>query len=201
GLGNLTSIGNTLSIWNNHYLLNLTGLGNVTAIGGNIHIRDNSSLSGLVGLENVDATSIDSLFVYNNPSLSACEVQSICNYLAIPGGFTEIHDNATSCNSREEVAEACAYGLDENIIFNHFSIYPNPFSNLSTFEYELNEPAVVTLMIYNYLAQPTVNLVNENQQAAKHIITWNTEGLPSGIYFYRLQAGNRSASGKMIVVK
>jgi hypothetical protein len=79
--------------------------------------------------------------------------------------------------------------------------YPNPFSHSTIFEYHINELAKVSLMIYNHLGQQIESLVNQQQQQGKHQAVWSAEGLPSGIYFYRLQAGEQSASGKMTVVK
>ena len=51
------------------------------------------------------------------------------------------------------------------------------------------------------LGQQIETLVNNHQQQGKHQVTWNTEGLPTGIYFYRLQAGEQQATGKMVVLR
>jgi hypothetical protein len=79
------------------------------------------------------------------------------------------------------------------------SIFPNPFSDYTTFEYELEESGVVTLMIFSQLGHEVIVLVNENQTKGKHQVQWNAEGLPSGIYFYRLTVdGQRPAMGKLV---
>jgi len=78
-------------------------------------------LTSLSGLNNIDPGSIIDLSITNNSLLSACEVQSVCDYLASPGGAVEIHDNAPGCNSPDEVQEACesiTSCLPEGIIFN-----------------------------------------------------------------------------------
>ena len=79
--------------------------------------------------------------------------------------------------------------------------YPNPFSHSTIFEYRIDEPAVVALTIYNHLGQQIESLVNNHQQQGKHQAVWNAEGLPAGIYFYRLQAGEQQATGKMVVLR
>jgi hypothetical protein len=79
--------------------------------------------------------------------------------------------------------------------------YPNPLSDYTTFEYELFEPGIVTLTILNQLGQEVEILVNELQDKGEHQFTWNAGELPSGIYFYRLTAGSRSSTGKMVLVK
>ena len=80
-------------------------------------------------------------------------------------------------------------------------IYPNPLKDITTFEYELQAPVMVSLLIFNHLGQQVAMLVNEQQDKGKHVFTWSAEGLPSGIYFYRLTAGRQSLTGKMIVVR
>jgi len=84
----------------------------------------------LAGLDYIDASSINNLSITDNNSLSTCEAQSVCNYLAAPGGTIDIHNNAIGCNSQEEVAEACASGLDDITFNNHVTIYPNPTSGI-----------------------------------------------------------------------
>ena len=67
--------------------------------------------------------------IYNNVSLSSCEVESVCDYLSNPNGIIEIHDNAPGCNSQEEVEEACQADIQENYSQADISIYPNPAQN------------------------------------------------------------------------
>jgi len=79
----------------------------VTSIGGDLEIRYNDALTSLTGLDNIDEASINDVAIRDNISLSACEVESICDYLINPSGEIEIHDNATGCNSISEVEDAC----------------------------------------------------------------------------------------------
>jgi photosystem II stability/assembly factor-like uncharacterized protein len=80
-----------------------------------------------------------------------------------------------------------------------FLSYPNPFSGSVTFEYELNENAIVILEIFNHLGQGVDLLVKEMQSKGTHQVKWNTEGLPAGVYMVRLQAGAESVVRKLIV--
>jgi hypothetical protein len=79
-------------------------------------------------------------------------------------------------------------------------VYPNPFSASTTFEYELKENAIVSLTIFNHLGQGVGMLVSEKQSEGQQRIQWNAEGLPPGIYFYRIsQTGNQSLTiGKIV---
>ena len=78
------------------------------------------------------------------------------------------------------------------------SIYPDPFSDVTAIEYELEEDGFVNLTIYNQIGQEVKTLANEQQSAGKYRLEWNAEGIPAGIYFYRVQAGNEVGSGKMV---
>jgi len=136
GIDNLTSIGGPLSISSNHALTNLTGLDNVTSIGADLRIYENDSLISLTGLENIDATTIDELIIYDNSSLSTCEVQSICDYLSGQGDTIFINSNATGCNSQAEVEGACWTSVEEINTAENYSIYPNPVIDIATFSSE-----------------------------------------------------------------
>jgi hypothetical protein len=111
GLHNVTSIGESLFIGHNNAIINLTGLENLTSIGGYLNIWANNALTSLTGLDNIGVASIVNLFITDNYSLSNCEVQSICNYLANPNGTVNIYGNATGCNNPPEVANACGITL------------------------------------------------------------------------------------------
>ena len=107
GLNNVISIGEDLEIYDNNALACLTGLENVTTISGYLKINNNDAQTSLTGLENIDAGSITNLYIQGNASLSTCEVQSICNYLVSPNGTFGINNNASGCNSPQEVHYAC----------------------------------------------------------------------------------------------
>ena len=118
GLDNVTSIGMYLVINDNPALTSLTGLDNVTSIGVRLIIEANAALTSLTGIDNIEAGSIGHLLIEGNSNLSACAVNSICDYLAAPNGYTSIEDNAPGCNSQEEVEDDCASScLPEGIIF------------------------------------------------------------------------------------
>jgi len=94
-------------------------------------------------------------------------------------------------------------GVDESAVYNQqltVTIYPNPFSHHTTFEFGLEQPGEIALTIYNNQGQEVAVLVNEHQDKGRHHVQWNAEEIPSGIYFYRLAvSGQRSAvSGKMV---
>ena len=107
GLKNLTSIGSVLEIKNHELLNSLEDLQKLTAIGGILRIVNNYSLYSLKGLDNIDYTTISGLELRSDNHLNTCDVKSICDFLD-NGGEAVISDNATGCNSVQEVKETCA---------------------------------------------------------------------------------------------
>jgi hypothetical protein len=84
--------------------------------------------------------------------------------------------------------------------------YPNPFNPTTTIRYALKEDVKVSLKIYNTLGQEVRTLVNEDQSAGFKEIMWdgkNNTGnvVPTGVYMYRIVAGNYVKSQKMMMVK
>ena len=85
--------------------------------------------------------------------------------------------------------------------------YPNPFNPETTIKYQLPEAGEVTLEIYNMLGQVVNTLVNDYQTAGRYVIQWdatnnNGQSLSSGVYFYRISAGEEFHSiKKMLLLK
>ena len=79
--------------------------------------------------------------------------------------------------------------------------YPNPFNPSAKISYSIPELSFVTLKIYDVLGNEIETLVNEEKPSGTYEITWYAEGLPSGIYFYRLESGKFVSVKKMILIK
>ncbi len=90
------------------------------------------------------------------------------------------------------------YFLDQN--------YPNPFNPTTTIRYQLPEASFVTLSIYNLLGEKVATLVSKEQANGFYEVNWNGrndfgEKLSSGIYFYRIDAGDFRQTKKMLMLK
>jgi hypothetical protein len=85
--------------------------------------------------------------------------------------------------------------------------YPDPFNPTTRIEYSLPENATVRLAVYNILGQEVALLVNERETPGEKSIEWNGAAMPSGVYFYELEATGESSSKvfsqsrKMMLVK
>jgi len=198
GLDVVTAIGGNLSIMNNDILSSLAGLENITSIGGNLEIAGNNVLSELTGLENIEAGSIADLSIYYNFELSECDIWNICYYINNTSGTIDIHDNATGCNSQEEVIEACLTSVCEISTENKFIISPNPLGSTTLIQYTLHQSSPVTLKILDLSGQVIVTLVNEFQMRGKQKVDFKGNGLKPGIYFCVLKTNEGIQTIKMI---
>jgi len=79
--------------------------------------------------------------------------------------------------------------------------YPNPFNPITTIEYSLPEAAKVKLTVFNTLGQQAAVLVDGYQQAGYKTVEFEASVLSSGIYFYRIEAGDFVSMKKMILIK
>ncbi len=95
----------------------------------------------------------------------------------------EVNNNATPVQ----------YALEQN--------YPNPFNPNTTILYQLPAESKVTLSVYNVLGEQVSTLVDEVKTAGVHFVDFNASALPSGMYVYRLQAGEFTSVRKMVITK
>lgn len=79
--------------------------------------------------------------------------------------------------------------------------YPNPFNPETTIEFSVLEANDVALEIYNVLGQNIAVLVNDRLGVGTYKVTFDASNLPSGVYFYKLTAGNNQAFKKMLLTK
>jgi len=102
-------------------------------------------------------------------------------------------------------AQPLSYRLDQN--------YPNPFNGISNFEFHLpalsgeegqagiSKLSSVSLVVYDLLGREVATLVNEKLAAGTYTRTWDATGQPSGVYFYRLSAGDFVETKKLVLLK
>lgn len=85
--------------------------------------------------------------------------------------------------------------------FNLYQNYPNPFNSVTTISYELPELLFVNISIYNVAGQLVETLVNQQIPPGYHAVNWNANNFSSGVYFYKIMAGEYSATGKCLMLK
>lgn len=115
-------------------------------------------------------------------------------------GSSSVWTVTVSGNSAPKVT----YTSEMNVIPDKFELhqnYPNPFNPTTIFKYGLPKDAHVTIKIYNTLGAEVVTLVNEEKPAGFHEITFDGSRFASGMYFYRMTAGEFTETKKLILVK
>jgi hypothetical protein len=86
-----------------------------------------------------------------------------------------------------------SYSLSQN--------YPNPFNPATNIKYSIKQQSQVSLKVYDVLGKEVESLVNQNQNAGSYEVNFNASKLASGVYIYRLTAGDFVQSMKMILIK
>ena len=85
------------------------------------------------------------------------------------------------------------YRLDQNS--------PNPFNPTTTLSYTLPSKVHVSLRVYDLLGRVITTLVDKVEEEGEHRMRLDATGIPSGVYFYRLVAGDYTRTMKMVVLK
>jgi FtsP/CotA-like multicopper oxidase with cupredoxin domain len=100
-------------------------------------------------------------------------------------------DSATSVEDKESSPES--FYLHQN--------YPNPFNPVTKIKYQIPELSFVMLKVYDIKGNEISKLVNEQKPAGTYIVEFDAVTLPSGVYFYKIQAGSYTETRKMILMK
>ncbi len=186
GLESLTTVNGSLNIGTQSYggnpsLVNLTSLNNLTSIGGDLRIGYNDALISLTGIDNIEPNSINYLSIFGNDVLSTCDVQSICDYLTLPGAMVNISNNAPGCNSQEEIEEHCLTEVEETTARSGITLIPNPSKDIIT----ISSPAIngnTFLSIFNVNGEKVIE--RQLQEPETRI---DISALPRGVYFVRVR--------------
>lgn len=95
--------------------------------------------------------------------------------------------------NEEELTNVYEFRLDQN--------YPNPFNPATTIRYQIGKQANVSLEVFNILGQKVATLVNAKQIPGMYHVSFDAHSLATGMYIYRLQAGDKVQINKMLLIK
>ena len=79
--------------------------------------------------------------------------------------------------------------------------YPNPFNQLSIINFKCSIGCNVSIVVYDFLGREVKSLVNEYKQPGTYQVSYNAEGLTSGVYFYKMTAGEFSSTKKLVLIQ
>lgn len=99
----------------------------------------------------------------------------------------------TITDVKDEINANYNFTLEQN--------YPNPFNPTTTIKFSVPETGMVSLKVYDVLGNEVATLVNGTMTAGQHSVNFNAAGLASGMYIYKMQAGNFQSVKKMMLMK
>lgn len=151
-------------------------------------VSDARNLIAVTGETSITHRPAANISYYYVTAVSANSVESS------GGGSISLIGRATSTEGELPMG----FSIDQN--------YPNPFSRATVIEYELERPADVRLRIFNALGHEVATLVDAAQTRGQHAVEWDARGidgnlLPSGTYFYSLEAAGQRLARPMVIVK
>jgi photosystem II stability/assembly factor-like uncharacterized protein len=144
--------------------------------------------TGLKAIWHFDSTYTDSLSGWNGTPQGTVGFDTVS--FPIPGADCTIHFVGIEKNGNNVPT---VYSLDQN--------YPNPFNPSTTIRFGLPKGEFVEMVLYDILGRKVATLVKEPKQAGVYEIKFDAQNLATGVYFYKLTAGDFTAVKKMLLIK
>jgi hypothetical protein len=136
-----------------------------------------------------------------NAIAEGMDIRQECANMGNPGGDLSyevkqhfaslLFSPATGIDDQAAIPDV--YFLSEN--------YPNPFNPKTLFKYGIPEAAHVTIEVYDVLGRRVETLINKEQEAGYHQVTFDGDGYSSGMYFFKMAAGDYNETKKMTLIK
>jgi len=108
-------------------------------------------------------------------------------------GISEVGTISSITGIEDENTTPVGYCLNQN--------YPNPFNPSTEISFSLAKSSFVNLEIYNSLGQKVAALINNKMNPGSYIVKFNASNLSSGIYYYKIQAGEFQSVKKMLLLQ
>jgi cytochrome c551/c552 len=122
------------------------------------------------------------------PVMAAGDLNTIIQW--IKNGDPE---NSTSVDNLTDVMPVHSFDLKQN--------YPNPFNPSTTFSFNLPSKSFVSLKVFDMRGREIETIISEEMSAGSYTRQWKAVNMPSGVYFYRLQAGLLTESRKLVLLQ
>jgi hypothetical protein len=157
----------------------------VGSIGTGVFLTQDNGISWTAKNEGLINKNIRSLLVTSDNYLYAGTTNGFVSYRPISEMTTDVGNQSNEIPSQ--------FILEQN--------YPNPFNPSTKIKYSIPQSSNVIINVYDILGNEIETLVNEEKPVGNYEITWYGVHLPSGIYFYKLQADGFVETKKMILIK
>ncbi|MDP2365419.1 MAG: T9SS type A sorting domain-containing protein, partial [Ignavibacteria bacterium] len=153
----------------------------------------NREFKVLYYMQAIPSETIDCVEVYDIENDSTPDLFISVSRVQQPSFITYYYKNKFLPSSVFEPRNTNNFFLGQN--------HPNPVNPSTKITYSIAKIGIVTLKIYDILGREVSTLVNEEKPAGKYIVSFNASHLASGVYFYRLQAGDFVQTKKMILLQ
>ncbi len=123
-------------------------------------------------------------------------IRSILQYAPgkyLLGTYEGVYSSGLLNENEEKIIKPSVFSLSQN--------YPNPFNPVTIIKYEIASGNFISIKVYDILGKEIQTLINEYKPAGSYKVNFVGNNLPSGLYFYRINAGNYSAVKKMILLR
>ncbi|MDI6803525.1 MAG: T9SS type A sorting domain-containing protein [Bacteroidota bacterium] len=145
----------------------------------------------------ISASSQSVLTLHPGSSMGVSAGADLCVNIVTGGGI--LYGNGTICGgiitnvpiSSNEMPTV--FGISQN--------YPNPFNPTTNFGFRIPNFGFVSLKVYDVFGKEVTTLVNEVKHPGEYSVKGDASGLASGLYFYRIQAGNFIETKKLLLLK
>ena len=113
-------------------------------------------------------------------------------------------DNNNSSDYKINISQSVNLNETNDEIVSDFSLkqnYPNPFNPSTKIEYSIKESSNVSIVVYHLLGQKVATLVNKKMSPGNYTVDFDASNLSSGVYLYKIEAGNFVQTKKMVLIK
>ncbi|MCK9426452.1 MAG: choice-of-anchor A family protein [Ignavibacteriaceae bacterium] len=150
--------------------------------------------AGQFNLSPFNGTVTGDTTIANFASIISATQLSMPSIVDVPVSMARVNANPTGTTGVE----------NDNVVPNEFNLlqnYPNPFNPATTISFSLAKNGFVNLSVFNITGEKVATLVNKEYRTGNYTVEFNANNLPSGIYLYRLSAGNFVSTKKMALLK
>lgn len=195
-------------------LLKTTNFGlnwNQIPVPNNLHVQNvrfvNESRGWFLGTDH-SYSGNGRLFVTNNGGSTFQQLQSLENFNVKGYSFIDAL-NGFVCGDSGMVLKTTNGGLtfvnvNTGIIPEKYSLsqnYPNPFNPVTNIKFDLPRSGYVEIKIFDIRGREIAQLVNQQLQPGVYSVDWDASSYPSGVYFYRIEAGKYREAKRMVLIK
>jgi hypothetical protein len=179
----------------------------LSATGKRLTLIDPSMNVNIIGNFGVDSLSINPVFPYGALwydyfSGDTLNVTNVNEPILLEPGEFHIYTTVKLPTPEGDIISDVDH-IDNEVVEKYFLTqnYPNPFNPKTTINYQIPESGFVSIKIFDVLGNEIASLINEEKPVGTYQIEFKADGLPSGVYFYQLKAGDFFETKKMVLLK